>query len=59
MDNFFILIYNSQRVYPEFNEYAKNKENLLKNTIIKKVIEDFIDYTPKELLDILISVQEI
>lgn len=45
-------------VYPELCAFA-NKENQLKNTIISKVIEDFIDYTPKHLLDILKSTQEI
>ncbi|MEO8253159.1 MAG: hypothetical protein ABI554_02140 [Flavobacterium sp.] len=49
-----------KEVYPELCAFANtNKENQLKNTIISKVIEDFIDYTPKELLDILKSTQEI
>lgn len=47
-----------KEVYPELHAFA-NKENQLKNTIISKVIEDFIDYTPKDLLDILKSTQEI
>lgn len=47
-----------KKVYPELCAFA-NKENQLKNTIISKVIEDFIDYTPKDLLDILKSTQEL
>ncbi|SDW02358.1 AAA family ATPase [Flavobacterium degerlachei] len=47
-----------KQVYPKLCAFA-SKENQLKNTIISKVIEDFIDYTPKDLLDVLKSTQEI
>lgn len=47
-----------KQVYPKLCAFA-NKENQLKNTIISKVIEDFIDYTPKDLLDVLKTTQEI
>jgi energy-coupling factor transporter ATP-binding protein EcfA2 len=44
---------------PKLNSIKKNKENELKNAIIKKAIQEYEEFTPKDLLDILISVQEV
>ena len=46
------------QIYPEFNAYSKGKEDLLKKEFIKIVIEDFIEYTPKDLLDVFIEIQK-
>ena len=49
-----------KKVYPELCAFANTgKENQLKNTIISKVIEDFTNYAPSDLLDILKSTQKI
>jgi len=48
-----------KEIYPELNSVVKKGDNHLKNAVILKVIGDFTDYAPKELLEILISVQEV
>lgn len=48
-----------KEIYPELNSVVKKGDNHLKNAVIIKVIGDFIDYAPNELLEILISVQEV
>lgn len=45
-------------IFQEFKAYSKNKEDLLKKEFIQIVIEDFTDYTPKDLLDVFIEIQK-
>jgi len=47
------------KAFPKLNDVRRNKEWLLKETVIKKVIADFHTLAPIELLEILKQVQEI
>jgi energy-coupling factor transporter ATP-binding protein EcfA2 len=44
---------------PELNSVKKGKENELKNAVIKKVIQEYEEFAPIDLLQVLLSVQEI
>lgn len=46
------------KIFPQFNAYSKGKEDLLKKEFIQIVIEDFIDYTPRELLEVFLEIQK-
>lgn len=45
-------------IFPKFKAYSKGKEDLLKKEFIKIVMEDFINYTPSDLLDVLLEAQK-
>jgi predicted ATPase len=47
------------KVFPKLNEIKRGDESALKLTIIKKVIADFRDLAPQDLVDILKNVQEV
>ncbi|WP_254526791.1 MULTISPECIES: AAA family ATPase [unclassified Sphingobacterium] len=45
-------------IFPKFKAYSKGREDLLKKEFIKIVMEDFINYTPSDLLDVLLEAQK-
>jgi len=45
--------------FSKLNDVKKGKEWLLKETVIKKVIADFVELAPVELIEILKKVQEV
>jgi hypothetical protein len=47
------------KVFPKLNEIKRGDESALKLTIIKKVIADFRNLAPQDLVDILKNVQEV
>ncbi|SFA58080.1 AAA domain-containing protein, putative AbiEii toxin, Type IV TA system [Pedobacter suwonensis] len=47
------------KVFPKLNEIKRGDESALKLTIIKKVIADFRNLAPQDLLDILKNIQEV
>jgi len=49
---------NYFKVYPKLNKFKGSADNLFKNHVIKKVHEEFVDYIPKDLLDLLKDIQK-
>lgn len=49
---------NYFKVYSQLNKFKGSADNYFKNHVIKKVIEEFIVYAPKDLLDVFIEIQE-
>lgn len=47
------------KVFPKLNEIKRGDESALKLTIIKKVIADFRNLAPQDLVDILKNIQEV
>lgn len=47
------------KTFPKLNEIKRGEESALKLTIIKKVIADFRNLAPQDLVDILKNVQEV
>ncbi|MDR0196564.1 MAG: AAA family ATPase [Myroides sp.] len=45
-------------IFVALKDHSKQKENLLKQVFISKVIEDFKTYTPNELLEVFKAVQK-
>ncbi|WP_312921587.1 AAA family ATPase [Empedobacter brevis] len=48
---------NYFKIYPKLNKYKGSADNCFKNHVIKKVHEEFVDYIPKDLLDVLKNIQ--
>ncbi|MCA4809614.1 AAA family ATPase [Empedobacter stercoris] len=49
---------NYLKIYPKLNKYKGSADNVFKNHVIKKVHEEFVDYIPKDLLDLLKDIQK-
>lgn len=49
---------NYFKVYPELNKFKGSTDNHFKNHLIKKVLEEFVDYISMDLLNVCREIQE-
>ncbi len=49
---------NYFKVYPELNKFKGSADNHFKNHIIKKVLEEFVNYIPMDLLTVFREIQK-
>lgn len=49
---------NYFKVYPELNKFKGSGDNDFKNHVIKKVLEEYVDYIAEDLLEVLKEIQK-